>query len=116
MATKKNYFKVSDLNEIQEYSIDNADSFLITDYLDENGKKCVTKRISIGRLMNVIAKDENVLSTVLSCVSTDPAVISAILADEQLEQQISSKVDEAVKEEMNILSIYGGSADLSSTF
>lgn len=102
MTTKKNYFKVSDLNEIQEDSIDNADSFLITDYLDENGKKCVTKRISIGRLMNVIAKDENVLS--------------ALLADEGLERQISSKVDEAVKEEMNIQTIDGGSASLSSTF
>ena len=88
---KKDYqvFKISDLEEVSFSNIDDKDSFLITDY--HNGKH-ITKRISMERLMKVIGKS--------------PEVIKQLLADEELEQSIQEKVDEA----LNITTIDGGTA------
>ena len=90
--TDKDYkvFKISDLEEVKISNIDDQDSFLITDY--QNGKH-FTKRISIERLMKVIGNS--------------PEVIKQLLADEELDQQIQEKVDEA----LNITIIDGGTAN-----
>ena len=80
-------FKISQLEEIQ--NLDEKDLFLISDY---EGGKCYTKKLTMGKLLTVLAQN--------------PDFIEKLLEDETVEQTISDKVDEA----LNIVEIDGGNA------
>lgn len=92
--TQQNTFKISDLDEIDIKHIDDKDSFLITDY---NGKNKFTKRITMKKLMNVIANNKQ--------------LIQQLLEDDDLDQSIQTKVDEKIdKATLAFDTINGGDA------
>ena len=80
-------FKISQLEEIQ--NLDDKDLFLISDY---EGGKCYTKKLTMGKLLAVLAQN--------------PDFIEKLLADETVEKTIDDKVDAALK----IIEINGGDA------
>ena len=83
-------FKISDLDEIETTRIDNKDSFIITDYYNNQH---ITKRISIKKLIDFFARN--------------PQLIDMIIADETFDQSVQTKVDDKVKD---ISLINGGNA------
>jgi len=67
--------------------------FLISDY---EGGKCYTKKLTMKKLMTVMANN--------------PSLISAILSDEIVDEEITEKVDTKVQEALDIQIINGGDA------
>ena len=104
--TKTEYktFKISQLPEIYTSSIDDNDSMIITYYM--GGDKHVTKRISMRKLLGVIAGNDDLMNA----LANNPDFINAILEDDQIDQQIGTKVDDKVKEAFDIKIIDGGNA------
>ena len=91
MAVKEKTFKISQLEEIE--TLDDKDLFLISDY---EGGKCYTKKLTMKKLMTVMANN--------------PSLISAILSDEIVDEEITEKVDTKVQEALDIQIINGGDA------
>ncbi len=98
MATKNQQstektFKISQLEEIE--NLDDKDLFLVSDY---EGGKCYTKKLTMKKLLNVVANN--------------PQLIQFILDQQgELEDQISQKVDHKVEEVFDINTIDGGNAN-----
>lgn len=97
MATKtpqpvEKTFKISQLEEIE--NLDDKDLFLVSDY---EGGKCYTKKLTMKKLLNVVANN--------------PELIQFILDQQgELDEQISQKVDHKVDEAFDIRTIDGGNA------
>ena len=85
-------FKISQLEEID--NLDDKDLFLVSDY---EGGKCYTKKLTMKKLLTVIANN--------------PELIQFILDQQgELDEQIQTKVNDKVEEAFDIQTIDGGSA------
>lgn len=85
-------FKISQLEEIE--NLDDKDLFLVSDY---EGGKCYTKKLTMKKLLNVIANN--------------PELIQFILDQQgELDEQIQTKVDDKIEEAFAIQTINGGNA------
>ena len=85
-------FKLSQLEEIE--NLDDKDLFLVSDY---EGGKCYTKKLTMKKLLTVIANN--------------PELIQFILDQQgELDEQIQNKVNDKVEEAFDIQTIDGGTA------
>ena len=85
-------FKISQLEEIQ--NLDDKDLFLVSDY---EGGKCYTKKLTMKKLLNVIANNPNLIQFILD-------------QQGELDEQIQTKVNDKVEEAFDIQTIDGGTA------
>lgn len=85
-------FKISQLEEIE--NLDDKDLFLVSDY---EGGKCYTKKLTMKKLLSVVANN--------------PELIQFILDQQgELDEQIQNKVNDKVEEAFDIQTIDGGTA------
>lgn len=85
-------FKISQLEEIE--NLDDKDLFLVSDY---EGGKCYTKKLTMKKLLGVIANNPDLIQFILDQQS-------------ELDEQIKNKVDDKVEQAFDIRTIDGGNA------